>query len=94
MIFGELADNSSDPVGPQYPNVAPLADAQASSQSVSQPASAAIDKVTDGYPGDYTKEWATEGQGVGAVLTLTWTQLYTIYSVTVSVPRCCYLSLF
>ena len=56
-------------------NIALLATATASSQNTTtgQTASKAIDGVIDGYPGDYTKEWATVGQGVGAWLTLTWT---------------------
>jgi hypothetical protein len=45
-----------------------------SSQNVAdqQLGSKAIDGVADGYPGDYTKEWATVGQRTGASLTLTW----------------------
>ena len=46
-------------------NIAALATATASSQNTStgQLASKAIDGVIDGYPGDYTNEWATVGQG-------------------------------
>jgi len=32
----------------------------------------AIDGVIDGYPGDYTKEWATVGQLAGAWIQLNW----------------------
>jgi len=32
----------------------------------------AIDRVIDGYPGDYTKEWATQGQLAGAWIQLSW----------------------
>jgi hypothetical protein len=55
-------------------NVASLATATASSQNTTtgQTAAKAIDGVVDGYPNDYTKEWATNGQGVGAWLKLTW----------------------
>ena len=55
-------------------NAAQLATASASSANVAteQIASAAIDGVADGYPGDYTKEWATVGGGVGSWLRLTW----------------------
>ena len=55
-------------------NVATLATATASSQNTStaQTAAKAIDGVIDGYPGDYSKEWATAAQGAGAWLKLTW----------------------
>ena len=55
-------------------NIASLATATASSQTTStgQTAAKAIDGVVGGYPGDYTKEWASSGQGVGAWLKLTW----------------------
>ncbi len=55
-------------------NIAPLATVTASSESseYGQLAIKAIDGVIDGYPGDYTKEWATNGEGAGAWLTLTW----------------------
>ena len=51
------------------------ATATASSQNTStgQTADKAIDGVIDGYPGDYTKEWATVGGGAGSWLKLTWT---------------------
>jgi hypothetical protein len=32
----------------------------------------AIDGIIDGYPGDYTKEWATIGQLAGAWIQLNW----------------------
>src|SRR5207249_3272137 len=32
----------------------------------------AIDGMIDGYPGDYTKEWATIGQLAGAWIQLNW----------------------
>ena len=50
------------------------ATATASSQTTStgQTAAKAIDGVIDGYPNDYTKEWATSGQGAGAWLKLVW----------------------
>jgi len=38
----------------------------------------AVDGVADGYPGDYTREWATVGEGVGAWLKLAWGGAYTI----------------
>jgi LmbE family N-acetylglucosaminyl deacetylase len=61
-------------------NIAPLATATASSQNTStgQQASKAIDGVIDGYPGDYTKEWATNGGKAGSWLKLTWTSAHTV----------------
>jgi hypothetical protein len=35
-------------------------------------AAAAIDGMVDGYPGDVSKEWASNGEGVGATIRLTW----------------------
>ena len=37
-----------------------------------------MDGVADGYPGDYTREWATVGQGAGAWIRLTWSTPYTV----------------
>ena len=67
----------------QMTNVAPLATVSASSESpqYSQTAAKAVDGVADGYagtPGDYTREWATNGQGVGAWLTLNWSAPYSV----------------
>ncbi|GFO56251.1 hypothetical protein GMSM_32580 [Geomonas sp. Red276] len=61
-------------------NVAPLATATASSQNSTygQLASKAIDGVVDGYPGDYTKEWATVGQVAGAWISLSWPAYYQV----------------
>jgi hypothetical protein len=41
----------------------------------------AIDGYIDGYPGDYTREWATLGEQAGAWITLSWTQDYEIDSI-------------
>lgn len=64
-------------------NIAPQATATASSQDTgtAQTAAKAIDGVIDGYPGDYTKEWATTGGGAGSWLKLTWTNAQTIDKV-------------
>lgn len=62
-------------------NLALQATATASSSSSGQPASAAIDNVISGYPGDYTAEWASDHQGAGATLTLTWASAVTFDSV-------------
>lgn len=64
-------------------NVARTARATASSQntSTSQTAAKAIDGVISGYPGDYTKEWATNGGKAGSWLNLAWTSPVTINQV-------------
>jgi len=65
---------------PTGSNVASLAAVTASSQNTgtNQQAVKAVDRVVDGYPGDYTKEWATLGQRAGAWLELNWTTTYQI----------------
>ena len=61
-------------------NIAPTATVTASSQNTStgQLAIKAVDGVIDGYPGDYTKEWATLGQKAGAWLNLAFAKAYTV----------------
>jgi len=63
-------------------NLALSAIATASSQSTStnQTADKAIDAVITGYPGDYTKEWATFG-GAGSWLKLTWSSPQTVDNI-------------
>ena len=67
----------------QAVNIAPLATVTASSQNTQtgQTAAKAVDGVIDGYPGDYTREWATVGQKAGAWLKLAWSAPYTVSSV-------------
>lgn len=64
-------------------NIAPLATASASSQNVNygQTANKAIDGVVDGWPGDYTKEWASVGEGSGAWLQLNFSSAVTVDKV-------------
>jgi uncharacterized repeat protein (TIGR02543 family) len=64
-------------------NIASLATVTASSQSSStgQTAVKAVDGVIDGYPGDYTKEWATNGEKSGAWLNLSWATSYAVNQV-------------
>ncbi len=59
------------------------ATATASSQNTSsgQTAAKAIDGVVNGWPGDYTKEWATVGGGAGSWLKLTWASAQTIDTI-------------
>ncbi len=68
--------------GAPLQNIAPNAAVSASSQNAadSQFAVRAVDGVIDGYPGDYTREWATTGQQAGAWIQLNW-------SVPASVSR-------
>jgi uncharacterized repeat protein (TIGR02543 family) len=67
----------------QPTNMAPLAAVTASTQNITtgQTAAKAIDGVIDGYPGDYTREWASTGQGVGAWLDLSWSSPYSVSQV-------------
>jgi hypothetical protein len=60
--------------------LARTATASASSENPAdgQTAAKAIDGVADGWPGDYTKEWATQGGKVGSWLQLTWTSSVTL----------------
>jgi hypothetical protein len=70
---------------PSTTNVALTATATASSESTGtgQTADKAIDGVIDGYPGDYSKEWASNGEGVGAWLQLDWASPVTISRVVI-----------
>jgi len=60
--------------GESTENIARRATASASSENIAdgQLAQNAIDGVVDGYPGDYTKEWSSSGEGAGAWLELQW----------------------
>jgi hypothetical protein len=60
-----------------------LASVTVSSQNTStgQLGIKAIDGIVDGYPGDYTKEWATLGQLAGAWIRLTWSSAVTVSKV-------------
>ena len=61
-------------------NIAMLSFVSASSQytSTDQAAVKAVDEVVDGYPGDYTKEWATVGGKAGSWIQLNWYSAYTV----------------
>jgi hypothetical protein len=63
-----------------HSNIASLATVTASSENTStgQFALKAVDGVVDGYPGDYTKEWATLNEKSGAWIQLTWSSAYTV----------------
>ena len=84
---GEYDFNSTPSGGGGIPlpstctNIAPLAQVTASSQNAVQSAAKAIDGVINGYPGDYTREWATAGQGAGAWLNLTWNSAHVVTDV-------------
>ena len=64
-------------------NVATSAAATASSQNAAagQTAAKAIDGIADGYPGDYTREWATQAGKAGSWLNLAWTTPVTVSHV-------------
>jgi hypothetical protein len=64
-------------------NIAPLATLTASSENPAdgQQAIKAVDGIVDGWPGDYTREWATLGQKTGAWIRLTWATPYTVDKV-------------
>src|SRR6185312_15922543 len=53
-------------------DLAPAAVVTASSENGDQLAANVVDGTIDGYPGDWTAEWATQGCGTGAWLQLTW----------------------
>jgi hypothetical protein len=61
-------------------NIASLATVTASSDNPGdgQQATKAMDGVVDGWPGDYTREWATNGQRAGAWIKLTWSAFYLV----------------
>jgi hypothetical protein len=65
-------------------NIAPQATISASSENkeTDQLAIKAIDTSTEGYPGNFTHEWATMSEGKGAWLNLTWANPHTIDKVT------------
>jgi VCBS repeat-containing protein len=67
-------------------NIAALATVSASSQdfNYNQLAIKAVDGIVDGAwgtPGDYTREWATLGEGKGAWIQLNWNTAYQINSI-------------
>ena len=65
-------------------NVASQATVTASSENPAdgQLAVNAVDGVIDGYPGDYTREWATTGEGAGAWINLAWSSPKTLTSIS------------
>jgi len=65
-------------------NIAGTTTVSASSETpgYNQLASKAIDGVVDGYPGDYTKEWATTGGKAGSWLNLVFTAPVYVDSVS------------
>ncbi|HSB97400.1 MAG TPA: PIG-L family deacetylase, partial [Spongiibacteraceae bacterium] len=64
-------------------NLAPAATVSASSQNSAdgQLAIKAVDGVADGYPGDFSREWAASGQTTGAWINLQWPTPVTINKV-------------
>ena len=74
---------SSQPPLPPGTNVAPQATISASSENAGtgQLAIKAVDGVVDGYPGDYTREWATVHGGTGSWLNLSWATPQTVSEI-------------
>ncbi|MGD0167940.1 MAG: PIG-L family deacetylase, partial [Gaiellaceae bacterium] len=73
---GTLAstDSVTVTVAPHSTNIASRATVTASSENTvtGQLAIKAVDGSAEGYPGDYTHEWATLNEGAGAWLNLAW----------------------
>ncbi len=69
------------PPPPASTNLALSATATASSGANNQTADRARDGFTDGYPSASSHEWASNGQGVGAWLQLTWPSAQTLNQV-------------
>jgi len=82
-VSGDFTFTTSSGGGGGGGNIASLATASASSENVnhSQTADKAIDGVVDGWPGDYTKEWASLNESNGAWLQLDFAQSYSIDKV-------------
>jgi len=83
-LVGVIANKSAVSSSGTVTNIAPSAQLiTASSQSVwtNQQAIKAVDGAVDGYPGDYTEEWAASAQGRGAWLELRWTKSHRITQV-------------
>ena len=82
-MTGNLSITANFTATGQTTNIAPLASVTASSQNVStgQTVLKAVDGVIDGYPGDYTKEWASTGEKVGAWLNLSWSASHSVTQV-------------
>src|SRR4029077_10444683 len=64
-------------------DIAATATVTVSSQNTStaQLGTKAVDQVIDGWPGDFTREWATTGQSAGAWIQLTWSNPVTITQI-------------
>ncbi|MFG3398516.1 DUF7402 domain-containing protein [Streptomyces parvus] len=76
--IAELEVGVPGPAAYDGPNVARNARVLSSSEASGQAATRTIDSVADGYPGDWTAEWATRSEGVGAWLLLSWSSAQTI----------------
>ena len=74
MVMSNWYHGINSPLPTLAGDLALVARASASSenQDTQQSANKAIDGVVDGYPNDFTKEWATMHQGAGAWLRLDW----------------------
>jgi LmbE family N-acetylglucosaminyl deacetylase len=77
-----LAPSAPPPPPASGTNLALSATATASTQAGGQEASKIRDGFTDGYPTDFSHEWASVGQGAGAWAQLTWGSAQTLSSAT------------
>jgi hypothetical protein len=77
-----LAPSAPPPPPAGGTNLALSATATASTQAGGQEASKIRDGFTDGYPTDFSHEWASVGQGAGAWAQLTWGSAQTVSSAT------------
>ena len=62
-------------------NIAPLATVSVSSVYSGYSGNSIVDGVVDGFPGDISKEWASNGEKVGAWAQLTWSSAKTINQI-------------
>ncbi len=79
--FSTIPDHVEVTVQALDQNIAPIASSvTASSENAgsTQTAQKAIDGVATGWPIDYTREWASSGEGTGAWLELAWDQVYAV----------------
>ena len=75
-----IADLDGTIPPPASDNIASLANVTVSSQTTNdgQHGIKAVDGCIDGWPGDYSCEWATVGEGSGAWISLAWDSAYLV----------------
>ncbi|KAI5481074.1 Carbohydrate-Binding Module Family 1 protein, cellulose binding protein [Pseudohyphozyma bogoriensis] len=78
---GCTAANITQSINTKLIDLALLGTATASSYNDPQTPAHAIDGIAEGYPADYTKEWSSNDETVGAWITISWPRMYSIDSV-------------